>query len=222
MYIQATELSGGLVHPEEDVQLTIAVRDLLIKLYSLWEKSSGEQQNELRPVRAIVQASALSSADFTYLEAYAPGMSFALPDGQKIVDLSRLSGLRIPEIQLKSRDLPILRAWHILLLRSTFWGIYHRTYDPVGTLASTSEHTDELWNMLDPLHDGSRPSRLAHNTSLRNAVVYRQILASRSELSDRHPLDALARVCIPGYVERVHRYIQQHRAEIDAMIGLTV
>lgn len=136
--------------------------------------------------------------------------------------ISRLSGLRIPELQLNSRDIPILRAWHIVLLRSTFWGIYHRTYDPVGTLAATSEHTDELWNMLDPLYDGSQPSRLAHNTSLRNAVVYRQILANRSELSDRHPLDALARVCIPGYAERVHLYIQQHRTEIDAMIGLTV
>lgn len=208
----------------EDDRAQLAVTDLLVKVGSYWNPEHLEVQNPLRPVRDIVYGAELTMADVAYLQTEAPSVLIQADDSKVYIDYSMLTETRSirPRDHHSEFNVQVLRAWHLLLLRSTFWPRYHRVYEQVGSLAEVNHHADALWSMIDPLAETQNQPLIAQDAPIRNVVVFRQILATRSELSDLHPIDALARLCIPGYVERVHEYVQRHAEGVSQMLGLTV
>lgn len=202
----------------------IAVTDLLTKVNSYWSPERLKVQNPLRPVRDIVHASQLSTADVDYLRAEAPHMLVEASSTRVYVDYSLLTEVQVIRSHGQSveLDVQVLRTWHLLLLRSEFWHRYHEAYEQFGQLTEVNQHADALWNMIDPLFETQGRSKVVQSESVRSAVVFRQILGARSELSDLHPADALAHLCIPGYTERLHEYVQTHASEISQLLGLSV
>jgi len=198
-----------------------AVGSLLARLNQYWEPSNHRtDQNSLHSVRDIVHAAELSSADFAYLQAEAP-RTVVQTDTDVYVDFSVLTEAT-RDVYEPGLGIEVLRTWHVLLLRSTFWSQYHEVYEQVGDLFEVNQHADALWGMVDPVFRADNQPPVTTDEAIRDTVVYRQILATRSPLSSLHPIDALARVCIPGYTERVHAYVQKHEDAVSRMLGITV
>lgn len=209
----------------EDERMQLAITDLLAKLGNYWSPAPQlETRHPLRPVRDIVHGAQLSAVDVAYLQAEAPSVLVQTTDSEVYVDYSVMTEARTIHLNSGSTELNIhaLRAWHLILLRSTFWPRYHEVYEQVGSLIEINRHADVLWNMVDPLSETQDQPLATPDAAVRSTVVFRQILATRSELSDLHPIDALARFCVPGYYERLHDYVQQHAVGISQMLGLTV
>lgn len=205
-----------------DDRTDAAITDLLFKLTKCWEPAHLTATNPLRPVSDIVRATQLSVADYAYLEREAPMIVRHSGDGI-FVDYSLLISAHVLQLRGTNVEFSVqaLRAWHLILLRSTFWTRFHEVYEPVGRLSEFDEHARALWDMVDPVYTTGSPP-MEQPDAVKKAVVFRQILATRSELSDLHPIDAVARYCIPGYAEQVERYVQEHARAISQVFGLTV
>jgi hypothetical protein len=208
----------------EDERARSTVLGLLAKLAGHWGPGRPDTQHPLGPVRDIVRSAQLSPADVSYLQAEAPSVLVQTEGDEIYVDYSMLtetSNVR-QDGQNAEFNIQVLRTWHVILLRSTFWSRYHEAYEQFGGLVEINHHADALWRMVDPLFPAQSQPLVTLDATIRSIVVFRQILATRSELSDLHPLDALARFCIPGYTERLHEYVQRHAGGVSQMLGLTV
>lgn len=208
----------------EDERARLAVMELLAKVESLWNPETLKVQHPLRPVRDIVRSAQLSSADVSYLQVEAANVLVRTGANEIYVDYSALTEANNIRLVGQSAEfnVQVLRTWHILLLRSTFWSRYHEVYEQYGGLIEINQHADALWSMVDPLFQAQSQPAVTPDAAVRSVVVFRQILAMRSELSDLHPIDALARYCIPGYTERLRSYVQQHADGVSQMLGIKV
>lgn len=208
----------------EDERARSTVLGLLAKLVGHWSPGRLDTQHPLDSVRDIVRGAQLSPADVSYLQNEAPSVLVQTGGNEIYVDYSALTEVNSVQLDGQSTEfnVQVLRMWHILLLRSTFWSRYHEAYEQVGDLVEINQHADALWNMVDPLSQAESQPLVTPDTSIRSVVVFRQILAARSEIPHMHPIDALARYCIPDYTERLYSYMRQHAAGISQMIGITV